>query len=161
MEIRVARPQDLTAWVGLVDPIRQVFPGLETDEAMEGYARDIAGAIARREGLCAWEGETLRGVLVFSQEKNELSFLAVAPEGRRKGAARQLIEAMLAELDPTRPVTLITYREDDPEGLPARALYRAIGFREGALVLEDGVPAQEFVRPASQPAHSQERGGSH
>lgn len=161
MEIRVARPQDLTAWVGLVDPIRQVFPGLETDEAMEGYARDIAGAIARREGLCAWEGETLRGVLVFSREKNELSFLAVAPEGRRKGAARQLIEAMLTELDPTRPVTLITYREDDPEGLPARALYRAMGFREGALVLEDGVPAQEFVRPASQPAHSQERGGSH
>ena len=116
MEIRLAENGDLFSWVQLVEPMRHLFPGLETPESMEGYARDIAEAISRQEALCAVENGTICGALAFSRAENELAFLAVSAQHRRQGIARKLAERMFRELDPTRPVKLITYREGVPEG---------------------------------------------
>ena len=66
MEIRLAENGDLSGWVRLVEPMRHLFPGLETPESMEGYARDVAGAISRQEALCAVENGTVCGVLIFT-----------------------------------------------------------------------------------------------
>ena len=35
MEIKLAQTQDIHAWMALVEQVRDVFPGLETAEAME------------------------------------------------------------------------------------------------------------------------------
>ncbi len=128
MEIRLAENGDLSGWVQLVEPMRHLFPGLETPESMEGYARDIAGAISRQEALCAVENGTICGVLAFSRTENELAFLAVSAQHRRQGIARKLAERMFRELDPARPVKLITYRAGVPEGEAARSLYQRLGF---------------------------------
>ena len=145
MEIRLAENGDLFSWVQLVEPMRHLFPGLETPESMEGYARDIAEAISRQEALCAVENGTICGALAFSRAENDL---AVSAQHRRQGIARKLAERMFRELDPTRPVKLITYREGVPEGEAARSLYQRLGFCPGRLVEVDGSPAQEFLRPA-------------
>ena len=39
MEIRLAENGDLSGWVQLVEPMRHLFPGLETPESMEGYGK--------------------------------------------------------------------------------------------------------------------------
>ena len=148
MEIRLAENGDLFSWVQLVEPMRHLFPGLETPESMEGYARDIAEAISRQEALCAVENGSICWALDFSRAENELAFLAVSAQHRRQGIARKLAERMFRELDPTRPVKLITYREGVPEGEAARSLYHRLGFCPGRLVEVDGSPAQEFLRPA-------------
>lgn len=153
MEIRLADRNDLSGWVQLVEPMRHLFPGLETRESMEDYARDIAGAISRQEALCAVENGEICGVLAFSRAENELAFLAVSEQYRRRGVSRKLAERMFRELDPTRPVRLITYRAGIPEGEAARCLYRQLGFCPGALVEVDGSPAQEFQRPAEISGH--------
>ena len=88
MEIRLAENGDLSGWVQLVEPMRHLFPGLETPESMEGYARDIAGAISRQEALCAVENGTVCGVLAFSRAENELAFLAVSAQHRRSALVR-------------------------------------------------------------------------
>ncbi len=124
MEIRLAENGDLSGWVRLVEPMRHLFPGLETPESMEGYARDVAGAISRQEALCAVENGTVCGVLAFSRAENELAFLAVSAQHRRQGIARKLAERMFRELDPSRPVKLITYRAGVPEGKPPGACTR-------------------------------------
>ena len=148
MEIRLAEHSDLTGWVQLVEPMRHLFPGLETPESMEGYARDIAGAISRKEALCAVENGIICGVLAFSRAENELAFLAVSEQYRRRGIARGLAERMFRELNPDRPVKLITSRAGVPEGEAARKLYQRLGFCTGELLEVDGSPAQEFLRPA-------------
>lgn len=102
MEIRLAENGDLSGWVRLVEPMRHLFPGLETPESMEGYARDIAGAISRQEALCAVENGTICGVLAFSRAENELAFLAVSAQHRRQGIAWKLAERMFRSW--TRPV---------------------------------------------------------
>lgn len=33
MEIRLAQPQDIDAWMALVEQVRDQFPGLETDKS--------------------------------------------------------------------------------------------------------------------------------
>ncbi len=60
---------------------------------------------------------------------------------------------MFRELDPTRPVRLITYRAGVSEGEVARSLYQQLGFCPRALVEVDGSPAQEFRRPAEVSDH--------
>ena len=137
MEIRLAENGDLSGWVQLVEPMRHLFPGLETPESMEA--------------LCAVENGTICGVLAFSRAENELAFLAVSAQHRRQGIARKLAERMFRELDPSRPVKLITYRAGVPEGEAARSLYQRLGFCPGRLVEVDGSPAQEFLRPAEIP----------
>ena len=44
MEIRLAENGDLSGWVQLVEPMRHLFPGLETPESVEGYARELPGS---------------------------------------------------------------------------------------------------------------------
>lgn len=97
------------------------------------------------------ENGAICGVLAFSRAENELAFLAVSAQHRRQGIARKLAERMFQELDPARPVKLITYRAGVPEGEAARSLYQRLGFCPGRLVEVDGSPAQEFLRPAEIP----------
>jgi [ribosomal protein S18]-alanine N-acetyltransferase len=52
--------------------------------------------------------------------------LAVHPERRRRGFARALVEAVLA--DPAFAETRRVYLEVRPSNLPARALYDSLGF---------------------------------
>lgn len=52
---------------------------------------------------------------------------------------------MLICLPPKRDVSVTTYRAGVPEGVAARALYRRLGFAEGALGEELGAPVQELV----------------
>lgn len=35
MEIKLAQTQDINAWMALVEQVRDVFPGLETAEAID------------------------------------------------------------------------------------------------------------------------------
>ena len=153
MEIRLAENGDLSGWVQLVEPMRHLFPGLETPgrawRAMPGTLPEpFPGRRRSVLWLAEWEAA---GVLAFSRTENELAFLAVPAQHRRQGIARKLAERMFRELDPARPVKLITYRAGVPEGEAARSLYQRLGFCLGRLVEVDGSPAQEFLRPAEIP----------
>ena len=57
MEIRLAQPGDLTGWLQLVEPMRRLFPGLETPESMEGYAGTLPGPFPGRRRSVQWKTE--------------------------------------------------------------------------------------------------------
>ena len=144
MEIRLAAAEDIGGWVALVEQVRGSFPGLKTREAMEAHQETVLAFIARGEAVCAVDGGRIVGALLFSREAGMLGFLAVAPGCRRQGIAGQMVECMLAFLEPGREITVTTYREGVPEGAAARAFYKRLGFTEGALTEEFGSPVQEF-----------------
>ena len=144
MEIRLAVAGDIGGWMALVEQVKDRFPGLETREALEEH-RDTALAFIRRgEAVCAVDGGRLVGALLFSGEAGMLCFLAVDPACRRRHIAADMVEYMLAFLEPGREITVTTYREGVPEGVAARAFYKHLGFTEGALTEEFGSPVQEF-----------------
>lgn len=145
MRIELAAERDIDSWMKLVEKVKTVFPGLETEEALTEHRNTVLDFMSRNLAICAKEQEEIVGALLFSREHNALCFLAVAPEHRRKHIAENMTACMLTKLDPQHDISVTTYRDGVPEGIAARAFYKRIGFVEGKLTEEFGSPVQEFV----------------
>lgn len=129
MEIKLATPRDIDAWMILVEQVRDVFPGLETAEAMEEHRATVLRFMESSSAICAVEEDKITGILLFSKKASELCFLAVDPAYRRQHIAQKLVTFMLTQLDTGKDISLITYQEGDPNGQAARASTSVWGFR--------------------------------
>ena len=145
MEIRLVTVNDIESWMRLVNKVKDIFPGLETKEAIEEHRNTVLEFISREEALCAIEDNKIVGILLFSKEMSKLCFLAVDSAYRRQHIAEKMVACMLTFLDSGKEVVVTTYREGVTEGEAARAFYKRLGFVEGKLTVEFGSPVQEFV----------------
>ena len=145
IEIEFAAPHRLASWMSLVEITRDNFPGLETQELLNGYRETVIKNMERQSAICALHGNIVVGILLFSTKHNMLSCMVVHPEYRRRGIAKKMIDLMLTRLDQTKDITVTTFREDDPKGAAPRALYQALGFLPSELCIEQGYPSQVFV----------------
>lgn len=145
MEIRLGNTNDINNWMVLVDKVKKNFPGLETKEAMDEHKKTALSFINKESAICATIDNKIVGVLLFSKENNMLCFLAVDAEYRRQHIAEKMVNNMFELLDSAKDVVVTTYRDGVPEGAPARAFYKRMGFVEGKLTEEFGSPVQEFV----------------
>ena len=136
----IASSRDVPAWLTLVESVAEDFPGLD----MLYYRKTLEMHIAQKNALLAKIDGKTAGVLLFSPEIGELEFLAVSPAFRRHGVASALVDGML-RLMPQGDITVTTYREDDPQGKAARALYRKFGFVPKEELTAFGYPVQRFV----------------
>lgn len=145
MDVLLGTPNDIGQWMRLVNEVRGIFPGLESESAIEEHKRAVLEFITENGTLCAKDGAEIVGVLLFSKTHNMLCCLAVSPTHRRKGIAAALVSSALEMLDRKRDITVATFRADDPRGAAPRALYKKFGFAEDELVIEFGCPSQKFV----------------
>ena len=145
INVELAKACDLDGWMGLVEQVRDSFPGLETWEALEEHRKTVLEFISRKAAICAKREGQVVGALLFSREPAVLCFLAVDAVCRRQHIAESMVSCMRTFLDPAKEVTVTTYREGVPEGVAARAFYKRLGFAEGKLTEEFGSPLQEFI----------------
>lgn len=145
IRIGYAKTKHLNSWMSLVEIVRDEFPGLETKEKMLDYRNTVIKNIERGTAICAVFGNMVVGILLFSRKSNTLSCMAVHPEFRRKRIAAGMFARMLGEMDKSRPVTVETFREEDPKGNAPRAFYEKMGFVKGELNLsKEGYSTQKF-----------------
>ena len=145
MEILLAKNQDIDGWMNLVYKVKESFPGLETEDALNEHRDTVLEFIGKQSAICAKYDGKIVGTLLFSKDNNMLCFLAVDAEYRRQHIAEKMVSYMLRFLDPKKNVVVTTYREGVPEGIAAREFYKHLGFVEGKLTEEFGSPVQEFV----------------
>lgn len=145
MKIQLAKPENIDAWMVLVEQVWDAFPGLETAEAMTEHRATVLKFIQSYSAICAVDAGNIVGVLLFSKENSVLCFLEVDPAHRRQHIARQMVDFMLTQMDVGKDITVTTYRESDANGIAARAFYKHLGFSEGKLTEEFGCSVQEFV----------------
>ena len=145
VNVELANACDLDGWMGLVEQVRDSFPGLETQAALEEHRKTVLEFISRKAAICAKREDQVVGALLFSREPAVLCFLAVDAACRRQHIGERMVSCMRTFLDPAKEVTVTTYREDVPEGAAARAFYKRLGFVEGKLTEEFGSPVQEFI----------------
>lgn len=145
MEIGLGSVCEIEQWMRLVNRVRENFPGLETQEALDAHRDTVLDFMRKKSAIRAKERERIVGALLFSRELHMLCFLAVDAEYRRQHIAEKMVSRMLAYMDPGKEVTVTTYREGVPEGEAARAFYKRLGFVEGRLSEAFGSPVQEFV----------------
>lgn len=140
-----ASPGNMKSWMSLAEIVRDGFPGLETEEALEDYRNTVIKNIGRGSAICALDGSTVVGILLFSEKQNCISCMAVHPEYRRQNIATRMIQLMLTKLDKNRDITVETFREGDEKGTAARAFYASLGFVPGELCLSLDYPTQKFM----------------
>ena len=145
MEIGPGSVCEIEQWMRLVNRVRENFPGLETQEALDAHRDTVLDFMRKKSAIRAKERERIVGALLFSRELHMLCFLAVDAEYRRQHIAEKMVSRMLARMDPGKEVTVTTYREGVPEGEAARAFYKRLGFVAGRLSEAFGSPVQEFV----------------
>jgi ribosomal protein S18 acetylase RimI-like enzyme len=145
MIIQLGIEQDIDNWMNLVEKVKDSFPGLETKDALNEHRNTVLDFMNRNSAICAKEKGEIVGVLLFSNENNELCFLAVATERRRQHIAEKMLSYMLTKINSQKDISVTTYRDGVPEGIAARAFYKRMGFVEGKLTEEFGSPVQEFV----------------
>ncbi|MGM9580303.1 MAG: GNAT family N-acetyltransferase [Anaerovibrio sp.] len=145
MKIEYGHPKDIDEWMGLVKKVCRLFPGLETEEALQEHKETVLEFMHRQSALCARLDDRLAGVLLFSRENSMLCFLAVEADCRRQHIAEKMVWQALSEMEPGRDVVVTTYREGVKEGIAARRFYEKLGFEAGRLTEEFGSPVQELV----------------
>ena len=131
--------------MNLVEKVKDSFPGLETEEALQEHKKTVLDFMERSSAICAKDQGEVVGTLLFSSENNTLCFLAVDSKYRRQHIAEKMVSYMLTKMDSLKDIYVTTYRDEVPEGAAARAFYKSIGFIEGKLTEEFGSPVQEFV----------------
>lgn len=149
LRVDFASPENLKSWMSLAEIVRDGFPGLETEEALEDYRNTAMKNIERGSAICAVDGYTVVGILLFSEKQNCISCMAVHPEYRRQNIASRMVRLMLTKLDRHRDVTVETFREGDEKAAAARAFYASQGFVPGELCTSMDYPTQQFVLMAS------------
>ncbi len=145
MKIELATKQDIDNWMALVGKVKDGFPGLETQEALQEHRKTVLDFMDKSSAICAKADNKIVGTLLFLKETNTLCFLAVDAEYRRQHIAEKMFAYMLTLMDSEKDITVTTYRADVTEGIPARMFYKKMGFVEGKLTEEFGSPVQEFV----------------
>ncbi len=145
MTIGLASKQNIDDWMNLVNKVKDGFPGLETQEALDEHRNTVLGFIDKDSAICAKTDNKIVGALLFSNENNMICFLAVDTEYRRQHIAEKMFSYMLTFMNLEKDITVRTYRADVPEGIAARMFYKRMGFAEGKLIEEFGSPVQEFV----------------
>lgn len=136
-----ATHDDFSSWMELLELVQEQFPGLDRVE----YALALHISTRSREAFCAKVGRKVVGAVTFSRKRQELTFLAVHPQFRRRKIAYRLVQGVFAELLPGRILTVVTYRENDPNGIEARCFYRAMGFEPGELLTCFDYPCQRLI----------------
>ena len=145
MRVEYGKPQDIDAWMTLVEEVQWNFPGLETQENLDEHKTTVLKFMSKRQAICVKEGNKIAGVMLFSRGHNMICCLAVSPAYRRRHAASLLMEEALRNLDRTREISVSTFRAEDEKGTAPRALYEKFGFVEDALTEEMDYPNQKYV----------------
>ena len=150
MEIRLGTINDIDSWMRLVYKVKDIFPGLETKEAIEEHRNTVLEFISRGEAICALDEGNIIGILLFSKEMSRLCFLAVDSAYRRQHIAYRLVKTMYDYMDPVKDITLETHPDGVPEGIAARKFYKSLGFVEGCIKEEFGSSVQKFILRGSK-----------
>lgn len=140
MVFEYACDQDIDSWMELLESVKDNFPGLD----LKAYKEGLKMSIARQEALTAKNSGKVVGALAFSKDDTEIVFLAVHPEYRKMGIAQNLIRKMMLSFQQGTQISVVTYRDGDPQGLAARNLYLNFGFECGELLTVFEYPCQRL-----------------
>lgn len=136
-----ASKHDVENWMILLETVKDSFPGLNMTE----YKNALLKRIENKEAIVAKNGEIIVGAMIFSKKEKELCFLAVHPQYRKLGIAKNIITKMISLFPKGTTIFVITYREEDLQGIAARKLYKGLGFQCGELVTVFDYPCQRLT----------------
>lgn len=145
-KVRLSTKDDIPGWLELAREVEPLFGPMVDDPV---FRENLKEAVTRETAFCAVDGNEFYGGIVISPENNEILWLAVTQSERGHGTGAALLSEALKNLDHTKPVSVITFDQTCPAGLPARRLYLSFGFQDAlsAGLNPAGIPVVTMTRP--------------
>lgn len=144
--IRYVTKEDMNKVLSMMEQVKEAFPGYQEAEFLEALYK----AIDSKEAFLEEEEGRLAGMLTFSYQEKELTFLAVMPEFRKQGVGKRLMKRMAECFEDGEVVHVITFREGDQKGTAARCCYHSCGFVDEEEVVVFDYPCQRMVLKVGQ-----------
>ena len=149
--IRYVTKDDESQILSMIELVKDDFAGYNEKEFLEA----VCNAINNDEAVMEEKDGVIAGLLMCSKKEKELSFLAVHPEYRKNGVAKRLIEKMTEWFTVGDIISVVTFQEGDPKGIPARACYHSCGFIDDEKLTVFDYPCQKMILKI---CHSCDRG---
>lgn len=138
MLIRYANEDDINEWVSLAKEVGPIFraPNMDADPEFLEY---IESKISKNLALVAVEKESnsRMGFIGFSTTYNRITWFGVFKKYRNRGIGSALLKCCLKHFDRTKEITVETYPDGYLPGLPAKSVYRKMGFVDRDKSLKD------------------------
>lgn len=144
--IRYVTKEDINKVLSMMERVKEAFPGYQETEFLEALYKAIdckTAFLEEKEGRLA-------GMITFSYQEKELTFLAVMPEFRKQGVGKRLIRRMAECFEDGEEVHVITFREGDQKGMAARYCYHSCGFVDDEELVVFDYPCQRMVLKVEQ-----------
>ena len=141
-DIRLAKMEDISAWMELVRLVIDGYPNLNELE----YIEKLKVCIEQRNALILEKQNTVVGVMAFSYDTGSIEFMGIHPQYRNKGIQKLFLDKLIEEYIPDREISMTTYRKYDRADTGYRNELMQLGFAERELLIEFGYPTQRFVR---------------
>lgn len=139
--IRFVEKEDIGQVLSMMEEVKEDFAGYQEEEFLDALEK----AIRNREAFLEEEEGKLAGMISFSYEEKELTFLAVRPEFRKYGIGRKLVERVKSCFHSGGELSVVTFREGDEKGIAARCCYHACGFKDGEELTVFDYPCQKLT----------------
>ena len=139
--IRYVTKDDESQILSMMELVKDDFAGYKEKEFLEA----VCNAINNDEAVMEEKDGVIVGLLMCSKKEKELSFLAVHPEYRKNGIAKRLIEKMTEWFIVGDIISVVTFQEGDPKGIPARACYHSCGFVDDEKLTVFDYPCQKMI----------------
>ena len=149
--IRYVTKDDESQILSMMELVKDDFAGYKEKEFLEA----VCNAINNDEAVMEEKDGVIVGLLMCSKKEKELSFLAVHPEYRKNGVAKRLIEKMTEWFIVGDIISVVTFQEGDPKGIPARACYHSCGVIDDEKLTVFDYPCQKMILKI---CHSCDRG---
>lgn len=139
--IRFVEKEDIGQVLSMMEEVKEDFPGYQ--EA--GFLEVLEKAIQNREVFLEEAEGELVGMISFSREEKEITFLVVRPEFRKCGIAGKLIERVKSCFRSGEELSVVTFQAGDERGITARHCYHASGFKDGEKLTVFEYPCQKLT----------------
>lgn len=144
--IRYVAKEDINKILSMMEQVKEDFTGYQESEFLEALHK----AIDDKEALLEEKEGRLAGMLTFSYQEKELTFLAVMPEFRKQGVGKRLIKRMAECFEDGEVIHVITFREGDQKGMAARYCYHSCGFVDDEELVVFDYPCQKMILKVEQ-----------
>lgn len=141
--IRLAKADDIPAWMALLRQVVDGYPRLNEEEHLTW----LKTRMALGEALVLCDGHMAIGAVGFCSATGCIDYLGVHPQYHSSGMYTVLLKAVQHRLSPRQELSLTTFRERDPADPGYRRRWKRLGFQEDALMVEFGYPTQRMVWP--------------
>jgi ribosomal protein S18 acetylase RimI-like enzyme len=131
MQVIKATNEIIPAWEDLAREVEPLFEGRMAGD--KGFHEFMNRKIVQNDAFVVRDPnrpESLLGLIAVSHHVNAISWFAVIKKHRGKGIGELLLGHAVKDLDQTREISVITFRENNKQGLPARRLYQKFGFKD-------------------------------